>query len=148
MATTRTATTRWHGQYRGGLGDVVFDSSGLGAFPVVAAVQQEGPPSVTTPMELLAAAYSSCVCITAAYELGRLGYLTQELETSSEVTLDHREGITGIHITVHGDVLDMSQEEFASVVAAAEVSCPVGRALSSVKVVVDAELRSIRGSGS
>lgn len=148
MATTRTATTRWHGQYRGGLGDVDFDSSHLGVFPVVAAVQQEGPPNVTTPMELLAAAYSSCVCITAAYELGRLGYVTQELETSSEVTLDHREGITGIHITVHGDVLDISEEKFAAIVAAAEESCPVGRALSSVKLVLDAELCGGRPAGS
>lgn len=93
-------------------------------------------------MELLAAAYSSCVCITAAYELGKLGYLTQELDTSSEVTLDHNDGIVGIHITVHGDVLDMSQEDFAAIVAAAEVNCPVGRAMSGVKVALDAELRT------
>src|ERR1019366_3297865 len=138
MSTTRIATTQWKGSFSKGAGQVVFDSSELGPFHVMAAVGPVEIPGRTSPMELLAAAHSACVGITLAYMLTKCGHPAEWLDTSAEVDLDHVEGITGIRLTVRGLVPGISDEEFVSMAALVADSCPVGRALSGIDVTLDA----------
>ena len=61
MATTRSATTIWHGSLMEGAGHVVqLESSGLGGFDVTWASRAEDPAGRTSPEELIGTAHSSC----------------------------------------------------------------------------------------
>ena len=111
MSTTRRASTQWKGSFSKGAGQVVFDSSELGPFDVMAAVGPAEKPGRTSPMELLAAAHSACVAITLAYMLTKCGHPAEWLDTSAEVDLDHAEGITAIRVTVRGVVAGISEAE-------------------------------------
>jgi osmotically inducible protein OsmC len=91
-------------------------------------------------MELLAAAYASCVCGTIAYMLEKAGHHPDELETAAEVDMQPGEGVTGIRAVVSGVVPGVSPDDFAAIVTRAKDGCPVGRALTGTKVTLAVEL--------
>ena len=98
MATTRTATTTWHGSLFEGSGRVELESSGLGGFDVTWASRAEEPAGRTSPEELIAAAHSSCFSMALSSGLAKAGTPPETLETTAEVTFQPGEGITGIHL--------------------------------------------------
>ena len=104
MATTRSATTTWHGSLMEGSGRVELESSGLGGFDVTWASRAEEPGGRTSPEELIAAAHSSCFSMALSNGLAKAGTPPETLETNAEVTFQPGEGITGIHLTVRGTV--------------------------------------------
>ena len=104
MATTRSATTTWHGTLFEGSGRVELESSGLGGFDVTWPSRAEEPDGRTSPEELIAAAHSSCFSMALSNGLAKAGNPAETLETKADVTFQPGEGITGIHLTVtrHG----------------------------------------------
>ncbi len=139
MTTTRRASASWKGSLSKGSGEVSFDSSKLGAFPFAPALGDEGAFAHTSPMELLAAAHAACVCGMVAHLLDKSGHPCDLLETSAEVGLDPREGITGIHIVVRGSGGPASDGEFAAAVEHAKRTCPVSKALAGTKLCLEIE---------
>ncbi|HUQ38987.1 MAG TPA: OsmC family peroxiredoxin [Acidimicrobiales bacterium] len=140
MATTRSATTTWHGTLLEGSGRVELDSSGLGGFDVTWASRANEPEGRTSPEELIGAAHSSCFSMAFSSALAKAGTPAETLETRADVTFQPGEGITGIHITVRGTVPGMSAEDFATAAEGAKVNCPVSKALGATPITLTATL--------
>jgi lipoyl-dependent peroxiredoxin len=140
MATTRSATTVWNGSLMEGAGRVELDSSELGGFDVTWASRAEDPAGRTSPEELIGAAHSACFSMALSNALSKAGNPPQRLETSAEVTFQPGEGITGIHLTVRGDVPGLTPDAFTDAAEGAKRDCPVSKALTGTTITLSATL--------
>ncbi len=140
MAATRTATTQWEGSLFEGAGQVTLESSGLGTYDVTWAARTEDPDGRTSPEELIAAAHSSCFSMQLSNLLAKAGTPPAQLRTTAEVTFQPGTGITGIHLSVRGDVPGMSADDFQGAAEAAREGCPVSQALRATPITLEATL--------
>jgi osmotically inducible protein OsmC len=140
VATTRTANAHWEGSLFEGSGRVSLDSSNLGAFDVTWASRAEDPNGRTSPEELIAAAHASCFNMALSNGLAGQGSPPTALDTRADVTFQPGEGITGIHLTVRGQVAGMSAEDFEAAAQDAKANCPVSQALRATPITLDAAL--------
>ncbi|MFS0702139.1 OsmC family peroxiredoxin [Cellulomonas sp. 179-A 4D5 NHS] len=141
----RTARTAWNGTLQDGGGQVELTSSKVGtydvSFPRRAADDAGG---VTSPEELIAAAHSSCYAMQLSALLGEAGATPVALEVTADVTLspDPAGGfrISGIALTVRGEVENIDADGFAKAADAAKATCPVSKALTGTEITLDAAL--------
>ncbi|HEY8371958.1 MAG TPA: OsmC family protein [Pseudonocardiaceae bacterium] len=140
MATTRTAHTHWEGNLLDGRGKVTLNSSRLGTYDVTWASRTEQPEGRTSPEELIAAAHSACFSMALSHALAQAGSPPRALDTQADVTFQPGAGITGIHLTVRGQVPGMTPEEFAATAEQAKKNCPVSQALTGTTITLDATL--------
>jgi osmotically inducible protein OsmC len=140
VATTRTAHTEWEGELLKGFGEVTLDSSGVGHFPVTWASRAEEPHGKTSPEELIAAAHSSCFSMALANTLTKAGTPPTLLTTKASVTFQPGTGITGIHLTVEGQVPDIDEAAFKAAAQDAKVNCPVSQALTGTTIALTSTL--------
>ena len=144
---TRTARTAWNGNLLEGSGQVELSSSGVGtyevSFPKRAADDADG---TTSPEELIAAAHSACYAMALSNEVAQAGGTPQALDIRADVTLgpDPAGGfrITGIKLTVRGEVDGLDEAGFAKAAQGAKEGCPVSKALAAVDITLDAALES------
>jgi lipoyl-dependent peroxiredoxin len=123
-------------------GEVWLDSSGLGPFETVPAVEPRGEAGLTSPMELLAAAYASCLDLTLALLLDRCGHPCEWLSVTADVSLDMAgHDISGLHSSVRAAVPGMTLDELTLIAERAKDMCPVGRALTGAEITIDVEVR-------
>ena len=142
---TRTARTAWTGTLEQGSGQVELTSSKLGtyemSFPKRAAEQANG---ATSPEELIAAAHSACYAMQLSALIGQAGGTPQALDVQADVSLgpDPAGGfkLTGIKLTVRGEVDGLNDEQFAEAASGAKAGCPVSKALTGVDITLDAAL--------
>ena len=143
---TRTARTAWDGGLQDGSGQVELSSSKVGtydvSFPRRAADDAGG---VTSPEELIAAAHSACFAMQLSNDVAEAGGTPQSLEVTAEVTLgpDQKAGgfaLTGIALTVRGEVEGLDAEGFERAAQKAKEGCPVSKALAGVEITLDAAL--------
>jgi lipoyl-dependent peroxiredoxin len=142
---TRTARVAWTGTLEEGSGKVELSSSQVGtydvSFPRRAAEDAGG---VTSPEELIAAAHASCYAMALSGEIARAGGTPQALDVSADVTLgpDPAGGfaITGIKLTVQGEVDGLDAAGFDKAAQAAKAGCPVSKALTGTTITLDASL--------
>ena len=139
MATTRRASTVWDGSLKGGSGQVTFQSSGLGTYPVSWPARAEEPNGVTSPEELIAAAHATCFSMALSLGLTQAGTPPTQLRTSAEVDFQPGTGITGIRLTVSGEVPGLDDAGFRAAAESAKAGCPVSRALSAVPITLTVE---------
>jgi osmotically inducible protein OsmC len=139
---TRTARTAWTGGLQDGSGQVELSSSKVGTFdvsyPKRTADEADG---TTSPEELIAAAHSSCFSMALSSEVAKAGGTPQSLETQADVTLSGGR-ISGIKLTVRGEVDGLDAEGFRKAAEAAKVGCPVSQALTGTTITLDAQLES------
>ncbi|MFG2333283.1 OsmC family protein [Streptomyces sp. NPDC048604] len=140
MATTRHAHTVWEGDLLKGKGVVTLDSSGLGKYEVSWPSRAEEPNGKTSPEELIAAAHSSCFSMAFSNGLAKAGNPPARLETKADVTFQPGEGITGIHLTVRGEVPGLDADKFQALAEDAKKNCPVSQALTGTTITLTAEL--------
>ncbi|RFU85801.1 OsmC family peroxiredoxin [Streptomyces triticagri] len=140
MATTRSAHTVWNGNLLEGQGKVAFDSSGVGQFPVSWPSRAEEANGKTSPEELIAAAHSSCFSMALSAGLTKAGTPPTKLVTQAEVTFQPGTGITGIHLSVEGDVPGLDEDGFLEAAQGAKANCPVSQALSGTDITLSAKL--------
>jgi osmotically inducible protein OsmC len=140
MATTRTARTAWEGNLVHGKGTVTMASSGIGQFPVSWPARSEEPNGLTSPEELIAGAHSACFSMALAHGLTQAGTPPLTLDTQADVTFQPGTGITGIHLTVTGDVPGLGAEAFEQAAADAKANCPVSQALAGTTITLTAKL--------
>jgi len=144
---TRTARTDWTGTLEQGVGRVELTSSKLGtfemSFPRRAADDAGG---VTSPEELIAAAHSACYAMQLSHLIAEAGGTPQALDVQADVSLgpDPAGGfrLTGIKLTVRGEVDGLDADQFAQAAAEAKAGCPVSKALTGVDITLDAQLES------
>ena len=142
---TRTARTAWTGTVQEGKGLVELTSSKLGtyevSFPRRAADEAGG---YTSPEELIAAAHSACYSMALSGAIGRAGGTPQALDVQADVSLgpDPAGGfrLTGIKLTVRGEVEGLDDAQFVKLAEDAKVGCPVSKALTGVDITLDAAL--------
>ncbi|NLU72975.1 OsmC family peroxiredoxin [Streptomyces sp. HNM0575] len=139
MATTRTAHTVWHGDLKNGSGEVTFDSSGIVTQAVTWASRAEEPNGRTSPEELIAAAHSSCFSMALSNGLNSAGTPPTRLSTQADVDFQPGTGITGIHITVQGEVPGIDEAAFVAAAEEAKANCPVSQALSGTTITLTAK---------
>ncbi|MEV8097924.1 OsmC family protein [Kitasatospora sp. NPDC085879] len=140
MATTRTARTAWEGNLLEGKGVVTFASSGIGEYPVSWPARAETPNGKTSPEELIAAAHSSCFSMALSNGLARAGTPPTKLDTQADVTFQPGTGITGIHLTVTGEVPGLDEAGFIKAAEDAKANCPVSQALTGTTITLTAKL--------
>ena len=142
---TRTARTAWNGGLQDGSGQIELSSSGVGtydvSFPKRAADEAAG---TTSPEELIAAAHSSCYAMQLSNEIAEAGGTPQSLEVTADVALgpDPSGGfrLTGISLTVVGEVDGLDAAGFEKAAQAAKIGCPVSKALTGVDITLEASL--------
>ena len=142
MATTRTAQTHWEGTLFEGAGKVTLESSGLGTYDVSWPARAEEPNGKTSPEELIAAAHSACFSMAFSNGLAKNDTPATSLDTRADVEFTPGPGITGIHLTVVGQVEGITEEQFREAAEGAKKGCPVSQALSGTTITLDASLRS------
>ena len=128
-----------------GAGQVELTSSGVGtydvSFPKRAADEAGG---TTSPEELIAAAHSSCYAMQLSAFIAEAGGTPQTLDVTADVTLgpDRAGGfaITGIKLTVRGEVDGLDAAGFEKAAQAAKDGCPVSKALAGTTITLDAAL--------
>jgi osmotically inducible protein OsmC len=143
---TRTARTAWNGTLEQGSGQVELSSSKVGtyevSFPKRAAEDAGG---TTSPEELIAAAHSACFAMQLSANVAQAGGTPESLEVSADVSLgpDQQNGgfrITGIRLTVRGEVAGLDAAGFEKAAQEAKAGCPVSKALAGVDITLDAAL--------
>ena len=142
---TRTARTAWNGGLEDGSGQVELTSSKVGtysvSFPKRAADDADG---TTSPEELVAAAHSSCFAMQLSHLIAEAGGTPQSLEVSANVSLgpDPAGGfrLTGIELTVVGEVDGLDADAFEKAAQDAKATCPVSKALTGVEITLAASL--------
>lgn len=140
MATTRTAQTHWEGTLFEGAGQVTLTSSGLGTYDVSWPARTEEPGDKTSPEELIAAAHSSCFSMAFSGGLAKAGTPATSLDTKADVEFTPGTGITGVHLTVTGEVEGISEEDFVAAAESAKENCPVSKALTGTTITISASL--------
>ncbi|MEP6462138.1 MAG: OsmC family peroxiredoxin [Frankiaceae bacterium] len=140
MATKRIARAHWEGSLMEGKGTVNLESSGVGAFDVTWPSRAEEPNGRTSPEELIAAAHSACFAMALSNGLSKAGSVPTALDTSAEVSFQAGKGITGIALTVRGQVPGMSEDDFKAAADDAKANCPVSQALAGTTITLDAAL--------
>ena len=143
---TRTARTAWDGTLQEGSGQVELTSSGVGtyevSFPKRAADDADG---TTSPEELIAAAHSACFAMQLSANIAEAGGTPETLEVTADVSLgpDEQRGgfhLTGIKLTVRGEVSGLDGAGFEKAAQAAKDGCPVSKALTGTTITLDAAL--------
>jgi lipoyl-dependent peroxiredoxin len=142
---TRTARTAWNGTLEEGSGQVELSSSKVGtyevSFPKRAADEAGG---TTSPEELIAAAHASCYAMQLSAFVAEAGGTPQSLDVTADVTLgpDPAGGfaISGIKITVRGEVEGLDAAGFEAAAQKAKDGCPVSKALAGTTITLDAGL--------
>ncbi|GAA4705148.1 OsmC family peroxiredoxin [Pseudonocardia yuanmonensis] len=142
---TRTARTAWNGTLEQGSGQVELTSSKVGtydvSFPKRAADEAGG---TTSPEELIAAAHSACYAMQLSALIGQEGATPESLDVRADVSLGPDQGggfrITGITLTVRGEVPGMDAAAFEKAAQAAKDGCPVSKALTGTTITLDAAL--------
>lgn len=140
MSVTSEASTSWKGSLTEGSGEIAFESSNQGPFPVNWKARSEGSTSVTTPEELIAAAHSSCFSMALSHALSENGTPPESVETTASVTFIPGKGITGSHLNVEAVVPGLSAEEFQTIAEGAKTGCPVSQALTGIEITLEASL--------
>ncbi len=141
----RTAHVAWTGTLEQGSGQVELTSSHLAtyevSFPRRAADDAQG---VTSPEELIAAAHAACYAMQLSAMIAQAGATPGSLDVNAAVSLgpDPAGGfaISGIRLTVVGQVDGLDSLGFQKVADAAKASCPVSKALSGTTITLEASL--------
>ncbi|MFN7117265.1 MAG: OsmC family protein [Saprospiraceae bacterium] len=134
----RTASAHWEGTLKDGKGNVSTQSGVLNQQNYSYKTRfEEGVPG-TNPEELLAAAHAGCFTMAVSSQLAQRGFNPTYLDTQATLTLQGLD-ITGIHLSITGDVPGITAAEFEEVTKGAEQNCIVSKALK-VPITSDANL--------
>ena len=142
MATERNAKVTWTGSLMDGSGKIEGVGSGaFGPLDVTWASRAEEPAGLTSPEELIAAAWASCVSMALAHGLAGAGTPPERLETSVTVSFQPGEGIIKGAIEIVGTVPGIDHDGFVEQAEGARRNCPVSKALTGIpEVTLDATL--------
>jgi osmotically inducible protein OsmC len=121
-----------------GSGEVTLQSSGIGTYAVSWPARTEDEPNgKTSPEELIAAAHSTCFSMALSHALAQAGTPPTSLDTTANVTFQAGTGITGITLSVVGNVPGITAEQFEEAAQGAKVGCPVSQALKAVPITLE-----------
>lgn len=137
----RKSDAVWQGDLRSGKGTMRLGSGAFqGAYSFASRFEEE---TGTNPEELIVAAHAGCYSMALSADLSKAGFMVTRIWTTAAVTLgkvDGKSRITNIHLSVEGEVPDISREKFLELAEAAKTNCPVSVALSAIDITLEARL--------
>src|SRR6476660_3705102 len=130
---TRNGSAEWHGDLRGGGGELtVGDGVFKGAYSFSSRFEEgEG----TNPEELLAAAHAACFSMALSLILSEDDHPPESLRSEAKVQLRLVDGlptIAHIDLEVEGTVPGIDEDAFRGYAEKAKDGCVVSRALAGV----------------
>jgi osmotically inducible protein OsmC len=128
---------KWEGDLKGGSGVFTAGEDITGQYSFKSRFE-DGPGA--NPEQLIGAAHAACFSMAFSNGLAQKGTPPTALNTTADVTFQPGTGITGIKLTVRGEVPGISAEDFAAAAADAKAGCPVSKALAGVEITLDAAL--------
>ncbi|MHB0998055.1 MAG: OsmC family peroxiredoxin [Armatimonadota bacterium] len=137
----RTAQVEWTGDFKNGQGTFRPGSNAFTADYCYESIAGDGPG--TNPTEMLASALAGCVSSTLAWGLSAGGYQSNRICTNARAYLEKTDkdfAVTRIDLHVQGEVIGIDEATFVRYVERITKSCPIGKALSSVDIIISAEL--------
>jgi osmotically inducible protein OsmC len=144
--TEKTASVHWEGAGNDeGRGTVSTGSGALRDQPYGFASRFEDAPGGTNPEEILGAAHAACFTMAFSFLCTRAGLRPRNVDTKASVRLAQNGDdfvIDRIALTMAATVPGVGEEKFQEIAAAAKQSCPLSRALASVReITLTATLR-------
>jgi osmotically inducible protein OsmC len=136
---TRTSKAQWKGPVPAGEGSVTLGSGAMDAPYGFKSRFDSG--AGTNPEELIAAAHAACYSMALSLMLTQAGHPPTKIDTSAAVKIEKDgEGftITESALTTRGEVPGMEEATFKDLAEKAKQGCPVSKALSAVKITLDA----------
>jgi lipoyl-dependent peroxiredoxin len=144
MNADSTARTSWHGTLTRGSGTTSLASGATSPLVVTWGARTERVAGTTSPEELIAAAHSSCYAMQLSAVIASAGGTPVALDVQADVSLgpDPAGGfrLTGIALTVRGEVEGLDAAGFEKAAQDAKAGCPVSKALTGVDITLDAAL--------
>jgi osmotically inducible protein OsmC len=146
MAQVRSSDAHWEGDLLGGNGSVTSGTSGaFGPLPVTwHARTGASDTGLTSPEELLSAAWASCFSMASSNELAKAGFPVTSNDVSVSITADKTDSgwtVLSAVLRLRAIVPNVDQATFRKAVEAAKDGCPISRALKgNLEVTLDAEL--------
>jgi len=142
----RKSTAVWHGTGKEGSGSLTSTSGVLNNTPYSFATRflSEDGKAGTNPEELIAAAHAGCFTMALTFQLSNAGFTPTELKTEADVQMRKEEAgfvISAIHLTVEGEVPNISEQQFLELANVAKENCPVSKALSALEISMSAKLK-------
>ena len=135
----RTATGVWHGDLKGGNGEIGSTSGVLKGAPFTYATRWENAKG-TSPEELIAAAHAACYSMAFSNYLSQQGHVPEAVETRATITLEGST-ITKMHLVTRGNVPGVDEATFKRFAEEAEKKCPVSNLLrNGLEITLDAAL--------
>lgn len=138
---TRYANAEWKGNLARGEGQVQFGSwKGRYSF---ASRFETGDG--TNPEELIGAAHSGCFSMAFAHALSQAGHEPDSVRTNAAVKLEKTDAgftITTIGLKTVAKVSGIGLDDFLKIANEAKSNCPVSRALTGVRIELEATLES------
>ncbi|GAB3499922.1 OsmC family protein [Spirosoma knui] len=144
-AIKRIAQAVWQGTGLEGSGTLSSTSTALNQTPYSfkARFQNEDGKAGTNPEELLAAAHAGCYAMQLSFLLTGAGFAPTALQTTATVELAEEGAgfkISGITLSLEGQVNNISAQQFAQLATEAKQICPMSNALSTVPITLETKL--------
>ena len=133
----RTASAHWEGDLKAGKGSLSTQSTTL--IKTQYSFNTRFADGVgTNPEELLAAAHAGCFTMAVSLILGKAGFTPTSLDTVASVSLEGL-AITNVHLSIKGQVPNISQQQFSEITKEAEKNCLISKVLS-ISITSDSAL--------
>lgn len=126
----RTAKAHWEGNVKDGKGNLTTESEVLNHTNYSFKTRFTGEEKGTNPEELLAAAHAGCFTMAVSFALTQKGLIPTSLDTEATVSMDNM-GITGIHLSITGNVSGINSDEFEAITKEAEKNCLISKVLNT-----------------
>ena len=125
----RVAKAHWAGSIKEGKGELTTQSEILNGTNYSFKTRFTGEEKGTNPEELLAAAHAGCFTMAVSYALTQKGLIPTSLDTEATVSMDAA-GITGVNLSITGNVPGISAAEFEAITKGAEQNCLISKVLN------------------
>jgi osmotically inducible protein OsmC len=142
MAIQSTANAQWTGKLSDGKGTI---SHGGLDVPFSFHSRMEGGKEASTPEEFLAAALAGCYSMALSADLGKAGFDPQQVQSTATANFSNASGkwtVETIDLEVKARVPGIDNAKFQEIANGTKSGCPVSRALTGVKINVNAQLLS------
>jgi lipoyl-dependent peroxiredoxin len=139
----RKANAEWKGNLKEGNGTISSESGVIKniAYNFVSRFEQG---KETNPEELIGAAHSACFSMALAGSLAGAGFTVNSIKTDAKVHIEKLESgftITKIELDTIGDVSKIDEKTFLEHAEKTKSGCPVSKALTGPKLVLNAKLK-------
>ncbi len=136
------ASALWKGSLKNGVGTIQLSSVRKEVMLYTFASRFEDGTG-TNPEELIAAAHAACFSMALSGVLSENGFEPKSISTSAEVKIEKsREGfkISESTLVTNAEIESIDEATFIKLAEEAKVNCPVSKALTSVKIILQANL--------